>query len=339
MKAAYLIGERSFELRDIELAQGPPGHIDVKVLACGICGSDLHSWHHPELNITGAKEPIPGFTGHEIVVEHDSGHAAIEPNRLTACSECEACRSGASWFCRNRSPIGAFGFAERMRVPTRSLFTLPGTVSPRLGTLVEPLACAVHTIRFSSTAGETARIDGATVAVLGAGVTGLLTVAAARALGADHVAISARHPHQRSAAEAMGADRIIEADAETAYDELRAVGADLVVECVGGSAPTLPLALRVVKPRGEIAVFGVFDGPQELDVRRAGFKEIRLFFPITYAVRNGVHDFDVAIEMLAADPARYAGLITHTFALDDLDEAFAAAADKGSGAIRVVVQP
>lgn len=339
MRAAYLTGERSFELRDVDLPEGPTGHVEVEVLACGVCGSDLHSWNHPELNITGATDPIAGFTGHEIVVEYEDRYAAIEPNRLTACGECEHCQVGASWFCRNRTGAGTFGYAETMRVPLWSLFPLPTPVPPQLGTLVEPLACAVHTIRFSATSGQTARIDGAKVAIIGAGVTGLFTVAAAKALGASHVAISARHPHQQEAAMTMGADQVIDARDDTAEKELRAVGADLVVECVGGTAPTLEVAVKAVKVRGEVAVFGVFDVPQQLDVRRASFKELRMFFPITYAVRHGLHDFDIAIEMLAAEPHRYASLVTHAFGLDDIDEAFATAADKSSGAIRVVVQP
>ena len=137
----------------------------------------------------------------------------------------------------------------------------------------------------------------------------------------------------------MGADQVIDSGSDTAAKELRAVGADLVVECVGGNASTLDLAVKVAKARGEVAVFGVFEGPQQLDVRRASFKELRLFFPITYAVRHGMHDFDIAIQMLAQDPHRYAGLITHAFGLDDVGEAFDTAADKSSGAIRVIVQP
>ncbi len=137
----------------------------------------------------------------------------------------------------------------------------------------------------------------------------------------------------------MGADQIIDATAENAEKELRSVRADLVVECVGGSAPTLDLAVRAAKPRGEVAVFGVFDDPQLLDVRRASFKELRMFFPITYAVHQDVHDFDVAIAMLAVAPDQYSGLITHSFTLDEIDTAFTTAADKSSGAIRVVVTP
>jgi threonine dehydrogenase-like Zn-dependent dehydrogenase len=344
MRAAFLTEQQTLEIRDVELRSDPIGHVDVRVLGCGVCGSDLHGWRHPELNITGAGEPIAGFSGHEIAVAYDDADtgteqvATIEPNRLTACGECESCVDGAAWFCRNRTGTGTFGYAERMRVPVWSLFPVLREVAP-LATLVEPLACAVHTIRFSSTAGAPARIDGRNVAVIGAGVTGLMTVAAAKHLGAAAVAISARHPHQREAAERLGADVVFDAGADDTERALRRFGPELVVECVGGTAPTLPLATRVARSRGEVAVFGVFDEPQLLDVRRASFKELRFFFPITYAVRNGIHDYDIAIEMITAAPERYRALITHRFPLEEIQTAFGTAADKSSGAIRVVVEP
>jgi threonine dehydrogenase-like Zn-dependent dehydrogenase len=150
MKAAYLRGPRRLEIEDVELPE-VAGQVAVKVLACGICGSDLHGWAHPELAVGIKGDPAPGFTGHEIAVAvpGSAGNttlAAIEPNRLTACGTCEACRGRSAWFCRNRSGHEAFGYAEAMVVPEWALFPLPEGTDPLLATLVEPLACAVHTM-------------------------------------------------------------------------------------------------------------------------------------------------------------------------------------------------
>ncbi|MCP3975439.1 MAG: zinc-binding dehydrogenase [bacterium] len=344
MKAAFLRGPRQLEIEEIELPDAG-NQVEVTVLACGICGSDLHGWEHPELSVGIKGGPAPGFTGHEIAVTYTDPKtgaktlATIEPNRLTACGSCEACRGRSAWFCRNRSGLEAFGYAEAMVVPPWSLFPLPAGTNPVLATLVEPLACAVHTIRSSHSARNDGRIDGLSVAVLGAGVTGILTAAAARYLGATEVTVTARHPHQADQALQMGANTVLEADDDDTLASLREVQPHLVVECVGGTAPTLALALRAVTAGGEVAAFGLFDEPQQIDTRRASMKELRMFFPITYGTIDGVHDFEVAIEMLTTTDLPFGSLVTHEFPLDDISAAFEAAADKRSGALRVVVKP
>lgn len=342
MRAAVLTGSRQLEVRDIDLPEVPDGHALVRVVGCGVCGSDLHGWNHPELTIVAGDGPLPGFSGHEIVaepVESPGELVVIEPNRLSACGRCATCLDGAAWFCRDRSSVPSFGFAEQLIVPVASMFPVPEAVSAPTATLVEPLACAIHTVRFSAMADADGRIDGARVAILGAGVTGLLTVAAARHLGAAEVTITARHPHQAAAAAQLGATTVLDAgDADTTAS-LQAARPTLVIEAVGGRADTLGLAMRIAAPRGEVAVFGLFDGPQSLDVRRASYKELRFFFPITYAVMGGRHDFDVAIALLEQSGGGFDSLVTHTYPLDDIGTAFDTAAAKTSGALRVVVTP
>ena len=345
MKAAFLRCPRTLEIEDIDLPDAG-NQVEVTVLACGICGSDLHGWEHPELSVGIKGDPAPGFTGHEIAVTYtdaDTGAevlATIEPNRLTACGKCQACQGRSAWFCRDRSGLEAFGYAEAMVVPPWSLFPLPAGTDPVLATLVEPLACAVHTIRSSHSANDDGRIDGLSLAVLGAGLTGIFTAAAARYLGATEVTVTARHPHQGDRALQMGANTVLEADDDDdTLASLREIRPDLVVECVGGTAPTLALALRAVRAGGEVAAFGLFDEPQEINTRLASMKELRIFFPITYGTIDGVHDFEVAIEMLTTTDLPFGSLVTHEFALDEISEAFATAADKKSGALRVVVKP
>ena len=342
VRAAYLTGPRHFELRDTDLPPLAEDQALVRVIGCGVCGSDLHGWKQPELTIVPGNGPMPGFSGHEIVAEPidaPGSLVAVEPNRLTACGECDVCVRGSAWFCRKRSTLPSFGFAEQMVVPVESMFRLPARMSVSAATLVEPLSCAVHTMRFSHTSGATGRIDGARVAVLGAGVTGLLVVAAARYLGASDVVITARHPHQAAAARLVGATDVLVAGGESTEQALRAFRPGLVVEAVGGTANTLATALKVVAVQGEVAVFGLFDGSQRLDARRASHKELRLFFPVTYGVLDGVHDFEVAIDMLADAEMPFDSLISHQFPLRLIGDAFETAANKESGALRVVVAP
>ena len=351
MRAAFLTDVETLEVGDADLPDPKPGEVELAVAACGICGSNLHAWRHPELTITKEKAPAPGAAGHEVAaivarvgdaVEHvmSGDLVVIEPNLTGACRTCDACAIGTYWFCRERTTIPAWGFAERMVVPAGSVFAVPSNVSADVATLAEPLACGVHAVRTSTlaTAGG-GRIEGVRVAVLGAGVTGLLAVAAARALGAESIAITARYPHQAKAARAVGADDVIEASAEDSTDRLRSHRPQLVIEAVGGTAQTFELAIRVADRKGEVAVLGLFDERQSIDARRAVFRELRVFFPVTYGVTGGTHDFDIALEIIASDPESFSTLITHSEPLVRVDQAFRTAADKSCGTLRVVVKP
>jgi (R,R)-butanediol dehydrogenase / meso-butanediol dehydrogenase / diacetyl reductase len=345
MRAAFIPSAEHLDVADATLRDRAGDEAVIAVAACGICGSNLHEWRHPDQGITS--EILPGAGGHElsgrVLVAADDGsgpavgeRVTVEPNRVRGCGACTACRSGSAWFCPAPRVVGGWGFAERMVVPTAALFAVPDVVSDEAATLTEPLACGVHALRSSHLA-ATAGIDGARVAVIGAGVAGLLTVAAARHLGAAAVAAVARHPHQAAAAAAVGADDVIAARDDDVADQLKRVGADLVVEAVGGSGETIDLAMRGVVAQGEVAVLGLFDTSPVLNTRRASFRELRLSFPLTYGVRDGVHDFEIALDILAA--ADFDHLITHRFPLAEVGAAFAFAADKSVGALRVVVTP
>ena len=190
MRAAYLVAPQELELRETPIPPPGPTGVALRVLACGICGSNLHGWRHPDLSVSASAEPEPGASGHEVAAVVDSIGAAVntvapgdlvvvEPNLTGACHRCDACGTGRYWFCHSRAPIPSWGFAQNMVIPERALFAMPDKVDPGTATLIEPLACGIHAIRSSSTSDQNHRIDGATVSVLGAGVAGLLAAAAA----------------------------------------------------------------------------------------------------------------------------------------------------------------
>lgn len=333
MRAARLAGPQRLELVEVALPAPGPDEVVLEVEACGVCGSNLHEWRHPELSIDPAGAGAPGAVGHEIAASVDGDLVVVEPNLATACGNCGACADGAAWFCRTRRRLPAWGFAERMVVPSRAIFRVSAGLGPAVASLVEPLACGVHAVRHSwSAARSGGRIDGLRVGVVGAGVTGLLAAAAARHLGAAAVAVVARHPHQAAAAAALGAEVL---DAE----QLRRFRPSLVIEAVGGSADTLPLAIGAAASRGEVAVLGLFDEAQRVDARRAVYRELRLWFPATYAELDGVHDYAVALDLLARPDLPWESLVTHRYPLSEVAEAFTTAAAKREGVLRVVVVP
>lgn len=349
MRAAVIARPRVTAVEAVELGAPGAGEVEIAVRACGICGSNLHAWAHPELAIQRDGATRLGAAGHEIAGEvrragpgvtafEPGQQVCVEPNLATACGSCPACREGRAWFCRSQKDIACWGFAESMVVPARSLLSPPQPVAAELLTLAEPLAFALHALRNSWTATRLG-LAGRHVAVVGAGVAGLLVVAAARDLGAGKITVFARHPHQAAAARSLGADDVVEGDVDAAHEAVRSLRADVVLEAVGGRADTLATSLAAVARGGEVVVLGLFDEPQTFDARRAVFRELRMFFPVTYGTLDGVSDFELALELLVRERDTLGGLVTHRLPLDRVDEAFGLAADKGTGALRVVVTP
>lgn len=213
------------------------------------------------------------------------------------------------------------------------LFPLPPGVTAEQGALVEPLAVGVHAIRWSLMP------EGASVAVIGAGTIGLVSLIAARALGAGTTYVLARHDQQAALARDLGADHVIRHDGDAAIEELRDLtrgrGVDLAIETVGGHGRTVDLAWELVRVQGTVAVVGIFGEPIPVNLLRPVIREVRATFPICYGVVDGRHDFDVAIELIAAGKAPVERLVTHRFSLEEAPEAFRTAADKSTGSVKV----
>ncbi len=326
------------EVHEVPDPQPEAGGAVVRVRDCGICGSDLHFYH--------GSLPCPAVCpGHEISGEvaavgpgvktvRPGDRVAIEP--LLICGECPACRAGNYQICRNYLLIGTQadgGFAEYIRVPERALFPLPAELDWPVAALTEPTAVAVHGARLAGV-----RL-GDRVAVLGAGTIGLLSVLAARAAGASEVLVTARHPHQRAAAESFGARAYGDSDHDALSSYAIENPIDVVVESVGGTADTLSQALFLVRPGGTICVLGVFAGPVSIHGLVLVMKEARLVGSLTYGRTEARADFEVAIELLRQHRQEAARIITHRYPLRQIDEAFRTASDKKRASIKVTVEP
>jgi (R,R)-butanediol dehydrogenase/meso-butanediol dehydrogenase/diacetyl reductase len=331
MLAAFCTGKETIAVREADQPRPAPGDVLVRVRVCGICGSDLHFY--------GGSFPIPPdlSMGHEFageVAELGAGvdgfavgdRVAVEPSRR--CTRCEYCTTGRYHLCRKRNfTPGNGALAEYVSLPAYMLYKLPDEVDFEIGALTEPLAVCVHGLHLVNVRA------GDRVLVMGCGTIGVLSVLAARAMGAEVIAVY-RHDHQGEAALAAGATRIVR-DGETAG--LEREGIDVVVETVGGHAPTLAQALGIVRPGGRISVLGVFTQPATLNALGLVLKEVTMAGGITYC-RPGLHsDFDVALGILRDNPDRARAIITHRFPLAEAAKAFATAADKSTRSLKVQV--
>jgi threonine dehydrogenase-like Zn-dependent dehydrogenase len=225
--------------------------------------------------------------------------------------------------------------AEYVHVPAYIVHPLPESVDFEVGALVEPLAVAIHGLRLVNlTVGER-------VAVLGSGTIGLMTVVAARAMGATSIFTTARHQHQAEAAMALGATQVIQAD-ENAVAALTAAFAgrppEVVVETVGGTADTVSQSIELVAAGGRISILGIFTGAVTINATAAVLKEAQLVGSITYGRPGPRSDFEVALEIAAAHADDLRSLITHRVPLADVGAGFAIAADKSQKSIKVTVE-
>lgn len=296
-------------------------HVIVDVTDAGICGSDLH------LVAAGLRGVI---LGHEFGGRLADGTlVAVRPTG--ECGTCSSCRADRHHLCHDATMRfhGATlpgGLAEQVLVHRSRLVPMPAGMSDGVVGLVEPTAIAVHGVARSGVR------PGDRALVVGAGSIGLLTVAVLRHRGID-VDLLARHQHQREVGVAFGA-HVAAAEAASATD-----GADYdVVFDAAATQQALDEAVQRCRPGGTLLEYGLFWSPVTLD-NRILYKEISLVPTMFSAHGHDGDDFAEAAAVLAAAPLVGELLITHRSPLSAAAEAFATAADRHAGAIKVHLHP
>ena len=188
MRVAMYYNNQDVRLEEIPTPQIGPGELLVKVLASGICGSDVMEWYRIK------KAPL--LLGHEIAGEivkvgegvnsYKTGDRVFVSHHIP-CNTCHYCLSGYHTACEtlHTTNYDPGGFAEYIRVPQlnvdRGVFLLPNEVSYEQGAFVEPLACVVRGQRVATLK------PAQTVLILGSGISGLLHILLAHASGAGRV--------------------------------------------------------------------------------------------------------------------------------------------------------
>lgn len=254
MKAYVLHGIGDLRYEDVPMPEVRPGWALVRVLAAGICSSDI-----PRIFEKGTYH-FPTIPGHEFcgVVEDT---ASPEDRRwigkrvgvfpLIPCKECASCRRGQYETCSNYDYIGSRrdgGFAEYAAAPVWNLIELPDSVSDIQGALLEPAAVAVHAVRRAEI------FPGASVCVIGTGAIGLLAGQWAKLRGAGRAVVKGRSEEKRKTAEFCGLEYVTDASGEEF---------DCVIEAVG-SARALEESLLLTKPGGRLVLMGNPDGARTL---------------------------------------------------------------------------
>jgi L-iditol 2-dehydrogenase len=312
-----------------------PKEMLVKVISCGICGSDIVEWYR--------LPRAPLVQGHEIgaeivavgdsVKEYKPGDRVFIPPKIP-CGKCFYCVNGHYPQCAEIKERLPGGFAEYILVPEifveNGTYLLPEKITYDQSTFIEPLACVVR-------AGRLAGIKTSdSILVIGCGMSGLLHVKLARAKGCRVIAVDINKKKMEIAAR-MGADVVFESTDDVSARLIAENGkkADVVLLCAAAEQ-ALEQAWRCVDKGGRIVLFAV-PGPDKkvvVPVNDFWMKEIT----ILTSYYCGPRDITEAMELIESGTITIDDLITHQLPLADIAYGFKLVFD-GRESIKVIIKP
>jgi 2-desacetyl-2-hydroxyethyl bacteriochlorophyllide A dehydrogenase len=336
MKVAVWYGGKDIKIEDAPIPKLKDKEVLVKVKAVTICGSDLHAY----MGVSKRRVP-PLVMGHEFsgeVAEIGSNvrgikqgeRVVIEP--VLSCGKCKVCLHGRNNICENMRLIGLHmpgAFAEYVSVPADKCHKLSENISFEEGSLVEPLAVAVHALN------RTSFKKGDKIVIIGSGTIGLMTLQVTKLRGAGSIFIIDTLDYKLELAKKLGADKIINAKNQDSVKEvLSEDGADVVFEAVGRQK-TVQQALSMVNKGGKVTVIGMLESKMELDMLDVTVKEIEIRGSYGYTT----DDFKQALKLISTGKVKVKSMITHTLPLRDISKGFEILSNEKENAIKVVLKP
>lgn len=300
----------------------------IKMMACGICGTDLEklSGNYASRTLGHEAVGIVQETGKDVASLNQG--EAVFPHHHVPCYGCHYCTSGSETMCPHfsASNIVPGGFAEYFIMPEWNishggLFSLPASINFKRGTLIEPLACVIRGIERLKLA------DDDTVAVIGTGSVGLLFVFALRQLGLRSVFAFDTQADRALFAKKLGADYASLPDDEGLLEILHGTeerGADAAVVCTGNSAAT-EYGIRSLRKGGRLLQFGLPHPQTRIahDAHDLFIREISILSTYSACEREVAK----AISMLENSGDSSELIISHSYDLPEAEEAFRMALD------------
>ena len=330
MKAAVYRGPGDIVIEEIEQPKTGDQDILVKVYACGICGSDLHTYKD------GLYAQPGQVMGHEFsgqVVEVGERVADIrEGDRITAiplvgCRHCHMCRRGLYYLCLDKFGRSiAYGlpgaFAEYIRVPgailNQNVYRIPDEISYEEAALIEPLSTGLHAVRL-------AQPDIAdTALIFGAGPIGLCLLQVLKSAGPAAVIVSEISEKRLQMAQKLGADLTVNPREQNLTEEIGRLavvdtpthGIDMVVDCVGREE-TFQQGFEMISPKGTLVLVGLYDNKILVNLTFIVQNEVKVVGVFSY------HDeFRQSIRLIQTGKVNVKSLISHRFPLEDTKHAF-----------------
>lgn len=343
MKAAVMTGTRQIRIEDHPLPKPRENEALVKVMAVGVCGSDVHYYEHGRIGryVVEGRFVLGHECAGEVVAIGDKvtkvavgDRVAVEPG--VTCGTCPACKAGRYNLCPDvqflATPPVDGAFVQYMAHREDFLFKIPDTMTYEAAALVEPFSVGIHAARRAGIR------PGSTIVIMGMGPVGLMAVVAARAYGAETIIAADLEEGRLHAARQLGATHTIQVNRENTaaiIDELTGgIGADVAFE-TAGSDKALQSALKSLRRGGALAIVGLppkSDIP--LDIPFIVDNELDLFGIFRYA-----NTYEDGIRFLSSGMADLDAIITDRFPLEETWTAMERALTSKSDTLKVIVYP
>ena len=351
MKANVFHGKNDIRVEEVERPYAAVGEAVIRVTLTTICGTDLH--------ILRGEYPVkPGLIiGHEPVGVIEelgagvSGYAIgdrVLVGAITPCGQCRACLSGQLSQCghgEGYEAIGGWRFgntingaqAEYLRVPSAqaNLAKIPDELSDEQVVLLADIAST----GFSGAESGQIRI-GDSVVVFAQGPIGLCATAGAKLMGATLIIGVDGDETRLAMAKRMGADIALDYRAVDVVAEVKRLtggGADVCIEALG-TQQTFESALRSLRPGGTLSSLGVYSGKLEIpyDAFAAGLADNRI---VTTLCPGGKERMRRLMEVVRSGRVDLTPLLTHTFPLEKITDAYELFGSRGDGVLKVAIKP
>lgn len=364
IKAAVLTRTKKLEVREFIKPKLGPDDILLKVILCGICGSDIHFWKGK----LGISEAL--ILGHEFIGEvAEGGDKALEERGLSIgdlvaveivmpCYHCNWCKEGKYRLCGNddtstggfgrqfgcnipitREPTPLWGgFSQYLFVPREAIIhKYKKGVDVKSAVMTEPFATAIHTIE------RVAPLIGESCAILGPGTIGLCLTIAAKLKGLYPIILigsGEKDNYRLELGKRLGADYVINLSNEkkdpiTLIREVaKDTGVDISIDASGAS-PAQILGIKILKRGGRTVLVGI-SNKQPINIipdTDLVFKETTIFGSI---LNKG---YGKAVKLIEDKQVHVGRLVTHEFALDDIREAFKFVKERKDNVIKAVINP
>ena len=338
MNVVMYHSQRDIRIEKMTIPEIGEDEILVEMKVCGICGSDLMDWY--------LKSRAPLVLGHEPagiiaklgkeVKEFNVGDRVFGHHHV-ACLTCHYCTHGDFTLCKqfHETHIDPGGLAEYFRVPAPNLqidtLKIPETLSFEEATLIEPVGCCIRALSKSSIQSDD------TVAIIGAGTTGIIHLALSRIFGAAKTLVSDLIDFRLKMAKNFGADVLVNPKKEdleaVVKAETNGVGADLVIV----TAPSLEAytsGMKICRKGGRLCVFAPTSPGEYLRIspKELFFSEIQII--PSYSTSHV--ETRRALELIKTGRLKVKELITHRFTLAEAPKAFKTALENRES-LKVIV--
>jgi L-iditol 2-dehydrogenase len=339
MLAAFYYNNRDVRVEEIPIPSIGEDEALLKVMASGICGSDVLEWYRVP--------KAPRVLGHEATGVINKVGSKMTNVRVgdrvfvshhVPCNTCRYCQRGNHTACHTLHTTNYYpgGFAQYIQIPKINvkcgIYKLPDAMSFEEGTFIEPLACVSRGQRLANLQKDDSLL------IIGSGISGILHAQLAKFKGIKNIVVADINPYRLELAKKFGARHALNAK-DNLPEKFKEVNggrlADQVVVCTGANSAAMS-AMECVESGGTILFFAVPDPTVKLSVPINQFWRNEITMRTSYGAAP--NDLEDSLRFLAAGKLNVKDMITHKLSLPEAQEGFRLMAEAGQS-LKVILEP